>query len=66
MICLVSKVILEERVKDINKQLKEWKAKDYNYKLYYILNIAKILFGQEPSYVSPDNKLVGAYFYDFK
>lgn len=46
----------------IRKQINEyWSTK--NHAGYYAQNIIKIIFGQKPSDVSADNRLVHSYFY---
>jgi hypothetical protein len=53
---------LEKSIKD---QINGWKENNFNYTSYYLSNTLKILFGYQPSHVSPKNKLVNSYICGF-
>jgi hypothetical protein len=46
------------RIRKIKKQYKEYATGNYENFGYYFSNMIKILFGKEPSHVSPNNRVV--------
>lgn len=49
----------------ISKQFSKYKSGGYEHKGYYLANVVRIIFGREPSHVSPDNKIVNSYLKDY-
>jgi hypothetical protein len=48
------------KAKLISKQVSEYKAKGCEHTGYYFANVVRIIFGREPSYISPTNRVINS------